>query len=125
MSGNIANNNNGIYQDLGLILPVQTLADGQYAKSDWFDEYYWVRKFLIKMRCNKAWSLHIWRKSSDGNVEDWGETIDSSSSATGTSTSYANIEFESVGGYSFQIGIRNNNGSAEDATIALSVEVFK
>ena len=117
--------NNGIYQDLGAVVPLTAVSDGTYAESEWFDNYAWVRRFLFKIRSNKAWSLHIWRRNSDGSITDWGTTTYISVSAGGTGTSYHTLEVDNLSGYSFKVGLRNDNGVGESANMALALEVFR
>lgn len=111
---------NIVYEDLGNIIPTETIADGLIAESAWFTNYYWVRHFLFKVRANGNYTVVIYRRN-QGSVSDWSSTILASTTATGTA--FAGIEYEGVGGYEFKIGIVNNSGG--DLEVEGHLEVFR
>lgn len=113
---------NTVYKDLGNIIETETVANGEYAESEWFDNYYWVRRFLFKVRANGNYTVVLYRRNSaDTPVSDLSTSVLVSTTATGTS--FAGIEYEAVGGYSFKVAIQNNSGGNLD--IEANLEVFR
>ena len=119
MSKVACNINNGIYQDIGNIIESEEIADNEVAESIWFSNYYWIRKWLFKIKANGQHEVIIYRKNMN-DIEDEGTVITQNG---GSGTNYYSIEYEGVTGYQFKIGIKNLSGS--NLTVEGHLEVFR
>lgn len=114
--------NNGYYKDFAEIINESGVANDAIAVSSWFDGYYWGRKFLMKVKAGGAYDVIIYRKNAN-DITDWSTEVIDSAVTGDTSGSYASIEFDTVAGYSFRIGLVNRSGGAID--LEGHLELFK
>jgi hypothetical protein len=113
--------NNGIYYDIEDVVETETIADDAIAESDWYNNMYWVRKFLFKVRANGAYDIILYKRSKN-EIADIAKTIIKRATATGATT-YISTQLEDTCGYSFKIGIQNRSGG--NLEVQASVELFR